>query len=150
MRRANGESASVNMSRDEVIAYLNDQIQVDDVSFIDIQKVLPNRLINMDEFALFWIDLGFATIAPEGIALSGYKKSKNRTTIAAFIRADGYKFPLVNIGHFNMPRDLQRERSQTDMLYGMQHWRNTNFFRDHSKKAWGQQANFYKNDEYDR
>ncbi len=79
-----------------------EQIRTD---FIDIQKLHPNRLINMDESALFWMDLGCNTIAREGTTLSGYKKEKNRTTIAAFIRADGYKYPMVNIGKYKMPRE---------------------------------------------
>ena len=88
-RRVNGEAASVDMTREEVISFLNDQIQPansdPNEQLYDIQRVPPNRLINMDESALFWMDLGSSTIAPQGATLSGYKKSKNRTTIAATI-----------------------------------------------------------------
>ena len=120
------------MARGAVILYLDEQIQPDnlppDEPSANIQKLPPNRLINMDESAFFWMDLGLTTIAPQGLTLAGYKKLKNRTTFAEIIKTEGYKHWAKK-----MPRDLARVSDNMEIIFGLQHWKDTNTFRGFSK-----------------
>ena len=65
-RKVGGQASSVDMLRSEVINYLNDQIQVENANdssiTLSIENIDPSFIINLEESAIFTLDLGIFII----------------------------------------------------------------------------------------
>ncbi len=88
MKSATGKAGSVDMTRDEVLDYITEQIP-------NYEQLKLNQIWNLDESALFYEINGNKIISFIGSEVHGREDSKKRITIVAFICANGLKITVV-------------------------------------------------------
>ena len=102
-RNASGTSASVVIDRDEVSDYIREQIS-------DYNSYTADRLLNLNESALFYEILGSLTIGTVGEEKHGRGDSKKRVSLCATVFASGDKLPMAFIVTAMQPRDMSSNR----------------------------------------
>ncbi len=135
-RTASGTSAGVTIGREDVIEYIKEQIP-------DYDSYTADRLLNLDESALFYEMLGTRTIGFVGEEVHGRATSKKRVSLCATVFASGDTLPIAFIGSSMQPHDMRRNNLLWHWLrlvgngkHCWQKFENINAIRGNSKKGW--------------
>ena len=136
LKAVSGKATKVEMSLDAVLATLREQIP-------DYDRVPLKNLLNFDESSFYYCNVGMRSIGIRGVCLHGASAhDKLRMTIGATVRADGVRFPMIVLGHYNHPMTIKANMYISN--YGLQHFRDINVFRDYNSKAWMRRGVFKK------